>query len=132
MGRGAVARGLAVAIAIGIGGAFAATACSQSTTSVNTTGGVPGSPCGTGTTITLEDPASCRNNANLPGCFMCVRLPNDAGAPGVCAIPCRIGGNDCPAGQTCAASLTPPASGATWNGCSSYGTDVNGTVGYCN
>src|SRR5262245_27476531 len=75
----------------------------------------PGSGCGRfndagGSTIPSTDVRRCARNPRLPGCAVCVQLPdNTTGTPAICVYGCRVGMNDdCPAGQTCRSLLDPP------------------------
>ncbi len=82
----------------------------------------PGASC-----VTKSDDAGsrsfsdrvCAANPALPTCRMCLELSSNSDV--TCEYACRLGGSDCPAGQTC----RPQPSGS-----SSTGGDCDG-LGYC-
>ncbi len=114
----AFAGGLAVAVACGSTGASGSPVRSPNP---------PGSPCGSGSTLDPTAAQSCAPNPQFPDCYLCVKLPNDAGAPALCEVPCRLGQSDCNAGQTCASAVDAPASGFVSESCGMLGN----SLGYC-
>jgi len=112
-------------------------ACSSSAGGGDATNPSTGRPPFTTCLVSITDSGShryssnvCADSPTLAGCRMCLQIPGiDAGGAedDFCVYACRIGQQDCPAGQTCLPQ--PGGSRDTVGSCRTFASPS--ALGYC-